>query len=255
MKAWGFASQIVCRDEISEAMKSRALSFARPSVAGDVYSNGEYYAHNPDWHAADAPWKASKVRRILSRNQIVPGSICDIGCGTGDVLRTLGEYYPTTRLFGRDISPLVLAMGGGAKINRSLGSVDGAPHCDVALALDVFEHVEDCAGFLRGMTRIAPLKVYHVPLEINLMATLRGTRVRHRLELGHVHFFNAKSALALLRETGHTLVDLIFTCGPAEMPRSGKQRVAAMPRRLGLRYAPHLASRVFGGFSMMVLCH
>jgi SAM-dependent methyltransferase len=225
-----------------------------PSASSDLYRNGTYIFQNPDWHAADAPWKASKVARILRSNNIHPRSICDIGCGTGGVLGELRKIFPGTALYGRDISPLALSMGRHG-LSLSLGSAEGAPACDVALALDVFEHVENYPAFLRAMVKVAPVKLYHIPLDINVLTVLRGVMVRNRADLGHIHVFTAETALAALRESGHRIIDAMFTCGAAEMPRSFKQRVAAIPRLAGLRASPSIASKLVDGFSMMVLCH
>ena len=50
------------------------------------YVDGSYLAENREWHREDAPWKARLVERILLDHGISPGSICDVGCGSGDVL-------------------------------------------------------------------------------------------------------------------------------------------------------------------------
>lgn len=222
-------------------------------VATSIYESGGYLASNPDWHEADAEFKAARVRQILLQNGLHPNSICDVGCGTGGVLRSLRDMgFGGARLIGCDISPQALARAEG--IETFLGTVEDAPHSDVAMALDVFEHVDDYMGFLRSMTRIAPVQVYHIPLDISLLAMLRGTMVKHRATLGHIHVFTAGTALAALRETGHEVLAVNYACGPAEQPKSWKQSIAAWPRITGLLWAPRFASALLDGYSMMVLC-
>src|SRR5947209_12388282 len=56
-------------------------------VPRDLYTSGAYLQKNTLWHADESPWKAEYVLRILKRNGIVPRTICDVGCGAGEVLR------------------------------------------------------------------------------------------------------------------------------------------------------------------------
>lgn len=69
------------------------------------YIDGSYLAENPNWDRKDAPWKAAIVQHILSDNQIKPASICEVGCGSGDILIHLAKHLPDTIMTGFDISP------------------------------------------------------------------------------------------------------------------------------------------------------
>ena len=71
------------------------------------YIDGTYLEDNPNWDRVDAAWKANLVAKILKDHKIQPGSICEVGCGSGDILRCLRASFPLTRLFGYDISPQV----------------------------------------------------------------------------------------------------------------------------------------------------
>ena len=220
----------------------------------DLYNSGEYLAAHPTWHREDAAWKARHVAAILARNGVSPGSICDIGCGPGAVLDALRSHFPDAELIGRDISLTALEMSAPG-MSLSQGSAEGAPYCDLALALDVFEHVDDYPEFLRAMRGAATHKVYHIPLDISVQAVLRGTLIRNREHSGHIHMFTRETALAALRESGHRVIDWRYTCGAAERPTTTMQRVMGVPRLIANRLAPDLASRVLGGYSLLVLCH
>ena len=69
------------------------------------YLDSSYLDHNPNWHREDAPWKAKQVLSILEDHQIKPASVCEVGCGAGDILLCLRKSYPQAALFGYDISP------------------------------------------------------------------------------------------------------------------------------------------------------
>lgn len=69
------------------------------------YLDGSYLNHNPSWDREDSPWKANLVTNILKNHNINPKSVCEVGCGSGDILRCLRQSFPNARLVGYDISP------------------------------------------------------------------------------------------------------------------------------------------------------
>jgi len=77
----------------------------------DIYRNGEYLRKNPDWHVEESPWKAKQVIRMLRRNNLRPKTICDAGCGAGEVLTQLHDHLDgDCRFVGYEISPQAFAM-------------------------------------------------------------------------------------------------------------------------------------------------
>ena len=65
----------------------------------EMYEGGLYAEKNPTWHEEDAPWKAGHVERMIKRNKIPCDSICEIGCGTGELLLTLQWAFPSAKFF------------------------------------------------------------------------------------------------------------------------------------------------------------
>src|ERR1700744_2139331 len=63
------------------------------------YLDGTYASQNPGWHEADAPWKADQVLSMLLSHGLAPSSICDVGCGTGHLLRVLRPAFPDAELY------------------------------------------------------------------------------------------------------------------------------------------------------------
>ena len=55
----------------------------------EKYVTKEYLDNNPTWHVEDSPWKAKQILKIIRRNSLHPNSICEIGCGVGEILRQL----------------------------------------------------------------------------------------------------------------------------------------------------------------------
>lgn len=54
-----------------------------------IYTDGKYLQENPTWHLEDSPWKAEHILRMMQKNQLMPRSICEVGCGAGGILQQL----------------------------------------------------------------------------------------------------------------------------------------------------------------------
>ena len=181
------------------------------------YRDGTYAFQNPGWHEADSQWKAERVVSILADNGIRPSGFCDIGCGTGGVLRELlGIYRSTIPYSGLDVSESLIEKA------RSLSGPDiefdiwdgSEPHkkCNVALVLDVVEHVPDYLGFLEELNGMAEHYVFHIPLDMNAQVVGRQQPIMNaRRSVGHLHYFSKETALASLEYAGFKILDIKFT--------------------------------------------
>src|SRR5437667_11573148 len=79
--------------------------------AAEVYISGDYLLKNPDWHVEESLWKAERIWEMLVRNQLKPTTVCEIGCGAGEVLRQLQLRAENSCSFwGFDISPQALEL-------------------------------------------------------------------------------------------------------------------------------------------------
>ena len=224
-----------------------------------IYSDGTYFRNNPGWHVDDSAWKARHVADMLARNGVQPASVCEVGCGAGEVLRSLASELPdTARFVGYDISPdayRLCAPKSGGNIDFRFGNLLEEPvEYDLAMAIDVFEHVEDYFDFLRRLRPKARHKVFHIPLDLSALSLIRGEPLRMRKSVGHVHYFDKDTALASLHDTGYTVLDWQYTSGRTELPNLGwKSRLMKVPRKAMYAVNPDLAARTLGGYSLLVL--
>lgn len=225
------------------------------------YLDGSYLAHNPTWGAEDSPWKAGQIHKILERNSVAPRSIAEIGCGAGGILQALSQKYPDAQCHGFDISPLAFAMAqrhSSSRLHFHLADLlESRERFDVLLAIDVAEHVPDYLGFLKRCRERASFQVYHFPLELHVSAVLRDAHLYTREKVGHLHYFSAATALATLRDTGHEVVDHFFTAGTMGLFKhhpAFKTAVANVPRWFISRFSEAWASKLLGGYSLMILC-
>jgi cyclopropane fatty-acyl-phospholipid synthase-like methyltransferase len=229
---------------------------------GSGHTDGEYLRNNPTWHIEDSPWKAENVLSTLARNSIEPKTVCEVGCGAGEILRQLHAQMPGhVRFVGYDISPQAIELARSRESERltfeqeDLLHPENQDHFDLVIAADVFEHVEDCFGFCRRLSQKAIYKLYHIPLDMTVSAVLRGRPIMdNRRSIGHIHYFCKDTALALLEDTNHTIVDWHYTTGAfLSHLTAWKTRLARLPRRATFALNQDFAARVLGGFSLMVL--
>lgn len=225
-----------------------------------IYLNGEYLAKNPLWHLEESEWKAVQITRMLQKNQISPATVCDVGCGAGEVLRQLQKTLNNDcKLYGYDVSPQAIELAlcrANERLHFCLGDlcvVEGA-WFDLILALDVFEHVEDYYGFLRQLKAKAHYKIFHIPLDISAQTVFRKNGLLKRRFLhDHLHFFSKETALQALQDAGYEVLDWFYTARTIELGDAFGQRLLRVPRRLCFALHNELTVRMLGGYSLLVL--
>lgn len=226
------------------------------------YYDGTYLARNPTWDRTDAPWKASRIAELLAANNLEPASICEVGCGSGDVLVHLRKSFLSAAMTGFDISPQVAKFweehrAAGERVNFHLGDFHqiNAAHYDVLLMLDVLEHLRDPFTFLEKSRQQAGHFVFHIPLDLSANALVRGKPLMDiRRKVGHVHSYTKELALATLVDSGYDIVEWRYTGASLDAPnRSLKTRVAALPRRVAYAINKDFGVRLLGGETLLVL--
>lgn len=212
------------------------------------------------WIEEDSPWKAQKIHQILSENKANPSSVGEIGCGTGGVLYNLSKFYDkSVEFYGYETYPEAY----NACLTKKLDNVHffckdllkEDVYYDVVMAINVFTHVRDYLGFLSELRKKGEYKVFHVPLQVTVMSTLRSRYFQNKPDMqSHLHHFNKDTALGTLKATGYEIVDYFYTSGYLDLPdRARWSNLWNIPVKLLYAINKDLAARVFGGFSLMVL--
>src|SRR5205823_13237221 len=122
-----------------------------------LYLDGEYQLKNPAWHVEESAWKAWQILRILRRNRVSPATVCEVGCGAGEVLTQLQQRLSGEPTFwGYDISPQAMELAkrrANERLRFRLGDIgdieDG--YFELILVLDVIEHLADYFRFLSDL--------------------------------------------------------------------------------------------------------
>jgi hypothetical protein len=225
-----------------------------------MYQSGEYLDKNPRWHAADSPWKAAQILKMIRRQNLNPATVCEVGCGAGEILNRLHAELPATDFFGYEVSPQAYEICSAKTKKRlqfRLGDLlETEERFDLLLCIDVFEHVPDYLSFLERLRGRANRFIFHIPLDLSALSLLRPARLmKTRYGVGHLHMFTAETALAVLKDTGYETLDSFFTAGGLELEKNQKRLrtvLANLPRRVLGKFSPRLAARILGGYSLLV---
>ncbi len=239
------------------APQQRFSSIVDPS--SDPHVNGEYLLKNPTWHVEYSPWKAENVRRLLQKNKLTPRTICDVGCGVGEVLRQLQlSMDPECRFWGYDVAPVAIQLAKPRENERmkfqvaDFGEIE-TPHFDLLLVLEVLDHIEEYLGFLRMLRRRAEWKIIGFSLDISVQSALRtGVFSKWRDGLRHLHHFNTEIALDTLRHTGYEVVDYCYRAWPVRSVSPSTLLLNGV-RSLTFALNQDLSARIFGGYNLVVL--
>jgi len=226
-----------------------------------IYQDGTYLAKNSTWHEEDSPYKAGWISRLIKKNSLSPNNICEIGCGSGEILNNISvEFGEQVNFFGYEISPQAYEIcKKKTKKNLTFSNNDilkeKNKYFDIALIIDVIEHVEDYFDFLRKVKKKANYKIFHIPLDLSVLNVLRASTIlAKRNDVGHIHYFTKEIAFRTLIDTGYTIVDYFYTSGSTELPnQSWKSKLLRIPRKILFFLNKDLAARILGGYSLMIL--
>jgi SAM-dependent methyltransferase len=225
----------------------------------EIYVDGEYLEKNPTWHVEESPWKARQVLRMLERHDLRPKTVCDAGCGVGEVLRQLQlQLRGECEFFGYEISPQAFDLcrtRANSKLQFTLGDVcREQTSFELLLVLDVIEHLEDYFSFLRAIRHKSDYTIFHFPLDLCAQTVLRRNGILKRRDLyAHIHYFTKDTALRTLTDVGYQVLDHFYTPRMIDLPIDRLQRTLRLPRSVAFALAPDLTVRALGGFSLLVL--
>jgi hypothetical protein len=231
------------------------------AVHESVYVTGEYLAKHPSWGVENSSWKARQILRMIARNGLSPRTICEVGCGAGEILRQLQLNMNVQCTFhGYEISPQAYKLcqqRANDKLRFHLGDFleDEQDQFDLILLIDMIEHLEDCYGFLRQIRPRSDYKILHIPLDLSVETVLRVSRMERMYNpIGHLHYFTKETALRTLGHCGYRVLDWFYTQGLLELPvRTRLARLARPVVRLMMAVDKDWTVRLVSSCSLMVL--
>lgn len=227
----------------------------------NIYVTGAYNDMVPSWHVEESVGKAREILRLLARHHLRPHTICEVGCGVGEVLRQLERALPGYCEFtGYDISPQAIEQARTRENDRlhvHLGDfrTDDTRTYDMLLVLDVVEHLEDYYSFLRSLKSRGTYKVFFFPLDLSVQSVIRPHGLLHTREAyAHLHYFTRETALRALEDTGYHIVDAVYTSDALDSPTELRgRRLLKWPRKLAFAINHDFAVHLLGGYRLLVL--
>lgn len=199
-------------------------------MLAELYTNGEYLKKNPQWHVHESPWKVQEITHMLMRNHLFPQTICEVGCGAGEVLRLLQQKLdPNCSFWGYEVAPQAFEMcqeRANERLQFQLKDFtrEQGVYYDLILMMDVIEHLDDYSTFLRDIKGKSQYKIIQLPLDLSVRSILFGEVGHYRERFGHLHYFTKEVALQMLDEMGYEVLDYFYTAEPVEpLPNSVDQ--------------------------------
>jgi len=187
-------------------------------IAQNQYTSGNYLEKNPTWHVEESPWKVKHILPMMKRHHLVPNTVCEAGCGAGEVLRLMQAFMSEACTFwGYDISPQAIEMckeRANERLHFKLADIrqEQDVFFDLLLVLDVIEHLEDYFSFLKDVKPKGRYKLFHIPLEVSVQGVLRGKIFMRNRDLHrHLHHFTKETALRTLEDVGYEVLDCSYS--------------------------------------------
>jgi predicted TPR repeat methyltransferase len=225
----------------------------------DIYNDNTYLGNNPNWHEEDASFKAKKILQLLKRNPFAFKTVCEIGCGSGEILVQLSNKLPgTINLFGFDISKDAIGIAKQKETGRikfELNDIAGQTEkyfFDLLLVIDVIEHVNDYFKFLDDIASIGRYTIFHIPLDICVWTLFREKMlIESKERVGHIHNFTEDFITSILTDHGFKIIDKIYT-EPTFERISLKQNFINGIRKILFRINKRFCTKTLGGYSILL---
>ncbi len=226
------------------------------------YTDGGYYASNPDWHLEESSFKANMVLEFIKKFQLPTNLVVEVGCGAGGVLAELMKNLPAESVLkGYDISPQAIQIAGkkaGPRLSFYLDDYTELRElkADLVLVLDVAEHIDDVYSFLRRLRDRGRYFIFHIPLDMSCRTLLKPhVLLQQRTSVGHIHYFTEETMLWMLRDVGFEVENFIYTKPDVDLikPGSFKQWVKKILRKFSYSINKKLSVKLWGGYSALIL--
>ncbi len=243
---------------LTEAMPKQDVLHFKAGGLPDRYNDGSYLRQNVRWHQEDSPYKAGLVLEMLRRARLDFTTCADVGCGAGRVASILAETFSDKKFSAFDLSQDAARFWDDNAVPnltfsvRNICDVPGA--FDLVLCLDVFEHVDDYIGFLRQLRTRGSKFIFNVPLDLSVGKLVSGGLRFVREEVGHLHYFNAYTAIETLKYAGYRIEHSFLSAAfKRTLPRNIRQAIMLVPRWLTSVLGDRLSALLTGGYSLVVL--
>jgi ubiquinone/menaquinone biosynthesis C-methylase UbiE len=175
-----------------------------------------------EWRKLGAKTKSNNCIRISKDHNF--GTVIEIGCGTGAILKNLSEKSFANKYYAIDISKSAVEYVKTQKIKDldevKKGSAYEIPYedkkFDLSIMSHVLEHLDNPDIALEEAKRVSKFLIIEIPLEDNifrnlLILFLKFIKLDKNFQLGndlgHIIFFNKNSAKKLVESHGFRILN------------------------------------------------
>ena len=225
----------------------------------EIYKDGTYLKNNPDWNAGDSSFKANKIVQLLRKHKLILESVCEVGCGSGEMLVKLSSQLPNVNFVGVDISQDAINIAKTKETSqirfelRDITNNHFNQHFDLILVIDVIEHIENYFKFLRDVRPRGRYTVFHIPLDMCMWSLFRENMlIESKDRVGHIHAFTEDFIKSVLKDCGYKIIDGVYTETNLK-PLKAKQKLVEFTRRIIFKINKRFCSKTIGGMSILIL--
>lgn len=247
----------------------------------DLYGSDRYVRLHPNLHNEDAEWKASIISpfvvEFLSHTDAEVVQLLDVGGGSGEILRlvagVISDHHKRPEKHAVDLSPKMIERQQETNPDLKSTRIEDVrdlsfedKEMDLALAVDVVEHVMEPERALSELARISQFAILKVPLENNIYNRLLNLMSRGRLRdglerrFGHVNWFTRKSLDRLVEAHMGRILSSAYSNVFGYYKDSGQAATWPSRRRfendvgyIAGRVSPAVAARLMTDFRLLLV--
>lgn len=196
-------------------LQGSVVDFVELAQGDDEHALLEYYENeHPGCNLRLTDWKVEHIAALLGGDRAE--SVLDVGCGMGEIARSVAELAHARRLVGVDWSGPILRAGTAKPVPDGLQTAwlranalrlpirDDA--FDLMLAVDIVEHVMEPDRLFAEARRVSRRLYVKIPL---------GGKLRPwRENFGHIHRFSLSDCRKLLGDAGWRITGERFPSQP-----------------------------------------
>jgi len=173
-----------------------------------------------DFAAAETLKQMTAQQRVKEISTTIPlkGKWLDVGCANGVFVQTMTQQGVDAQ--GVELSEHAISIGKERGLNLHAGTVDDIPadeSFDCITAFDILEHVLEPLDFIGGIHKRlndGGHAVFTVPNAGGIVRRIMGKRWYFYIPEEHLHYFNRKNLVGLLKKQGFDVISVGATYKP-----------------------------------------
>jgi SAM-dependent methyltransferase len=229
------------------------------------YTDGSYWANRKGFRSE---YKVPLILAAIEQAGVKLDDttrILEVGCGNGAFLWPFSEVLARSgirpRLEGIDIAANAITeaqqLAGENPPMFACTTLDSHESSyDIALLIDVVEHVPCPVDFLVSVRRVAPLIFLHLPIGHSFLHLVAGRPTASYHAYRHIHFFSLETARLLIEDAGWRIRHVRHSAADTatvRLPATKLLRIGRFARYLAYRAMPLFTALAAGG-SVTFVC-